>query len=110
HEKPKARIVTDEGKKTLELLDEIKIPSISLKADNRYDAYKIIKEELGKHGVTVRLKKSLRSTMTPSDELALRDVPVRKFLDFLHDWSWWGWILYPDGSITLFDSQCACSW
>jgi hypothetical protein len=110
HDESKPRIVTDEGKKTLKLLETVKISLVRIKADTRYDAYKLIKEELAKHGVTVRLKDYGNSKMTPREELALRNVPVRNLLDYLRAWAWWGWVLYPDGSITIFDNQCACTW
>ena len=94
----------------MKVLESVKIPLIRLTAETRYDAYKILKEELAKHGVTVRLKEFGKTKMEPSGELALRNIPVSELLKYLRDWAWWGWILYPDGSITLFDNQCACTY
>lgn len=110
HDESKPRVVSEEGKKTLKLLGTVEIPLIRVTADTRYDAYKLIKEELSKHGVTVRLKDYGESKKIPGGELALRNIPVNKLLDYLRDWAGWGWILYPDGSITIFDNQCGCTW
>lgn len=104
------RPITDDGRRTLKVLESVKIPLIRLTADTRYDAYKILKEELAKHGVIVRLKDYGETKMEPSGQLVLRDIAVSELLKYLRDWAWWGWILYPDGSVTLFDNQCACTY
>ena len=46
----------------------------------------------------------------PSGPLALRNIRLDKFMWYFDQWAIWGWILYPDGSITYFDGQCGCCW
>lgn len=42
--------------------------------------------------------------------LKLEDVTLEKFMKVFDQWALAGWILYPDGSITYFESQCCGAW
>lgn len=108
----KPRPVTDEGKKTLEILRNEKLGPIEVDATNPRKAFEILKAKLEKRGVTVRLKNYLPgdSKLRRRGLLELPNIPLDKFMVHFDSWVGWGWILYPDGSITYFDNQCACAW
>jgi hypothetical protein len=125
-----ARVVTEAGRKTLEILRTEKIASakISGKIGKCIEqGFEVVRDSLAKHGIEVRLKKRApknidrrdplysdpSNTKSESGEesfLRVEDVSIEKFMQMLDRWAVAGWILYPDGSITYFDSQCACSW
>lgn len=106
------RIITEAGKKTLEILQTEILDMVTLNPDNPQKGFELLKAKLEKRGVTVRLKSygDPKSKHTPGGPLALRNIPLDKFMKYFDEWAWWGWIIYPDGSITYFDSQCACTW
>jgi hypothetical protein len=108
----KPKPVTEEGKKTLEILRSEKLDSVELDPANPRKAFEILKAKLVKRGVVVRLKTYGKegTKHMPGGPLALRNIPLDKFMQYFDQWAWWGWILYPDGSITYFDKQCACAW
>ena len=108
----KPRPVTQEGRKTLDILRSEKFDHIELDPANPRKGFEVLKAKLEKKGVTVRLKNSGSedSKHKPGGPLAFRNIPLDKFMEYFDEWAWWGWILYPDGSITYFDSQCACTW
>lgn len=107
----KPRPVTDEGKKTLEILRAEKLDLIELDPENPRKGFEIIKAKLEKRGVTVRFKNYFPdSKHRPGGPLPLRNVPLDQLMKYFDQWAGWGWILYPDGSITYFDNQCACAW
>jgi hypothetical protein len=108
----KPREVTEEGKKTFEILQSEKLDLIELAPANPRKGFEVLKAKLEEKGVTVRIKNfgPEESKHRPSGPLALRNIPLDKFMEYLDQWAGWGWILYPDGSITYFDNQCACNW
>lgn len=108
----KPRMVTEQGRKTLDILRTKKLDAIKLDPNEMQKGFEIIKAELSKKGVTVRLRHygDLKSKSQPSGPLALRNIPLDKFMKYFDNWACWGWILYPDGSITYFDNQCSGSW
>jgi hypothetical protein len=108
----KPRPVTEEGKKTLEILRTEKLDLTELDAANPRKGFEIIKAKLEKKGITVRFKNYGPEDSKPrkGGPLALRNIPLDRFMEYFDQWAWWGWILYPDGSITYFDNQCACGW
>jgi len=108
----KPRMVTEEGRKTLEILRTEKLDTITLDPGEPQKGFEILKAELAKRGITVRLKHygDPKSKHQPGGPLALRNIPLDKFMQYFDNWAYWGWILYPDGSITYFDSQCSGSW
>jgi hypothetical protein len=125
-----ARVVTEAGRKTLEILRNEKIASakISGKIGKCIEqGFEVVRDRLAKHGIEVRLKKSAPRNIDrgnplysdPSDSksesgeesfLRVEDVSIEKFMQMLDKWAVAGWILYPDGSITYFDSQCCGRW
>ncbi|MEO7339284.1 MAG: hypothetical protein ABI073_00240 [Luteolibacter sp.] len=108
----KPRVVTEEGRKTLEILRTEKLDTITIDPSEPQKGFEILKANLAKRGVTVRLKHygDPKSKHQPGGPLALRNIPLEKFMQYFDNWAYWGWILYPDGSITYFDSQCSGSW
>jgi hypothetical protein len=106
------RELTEEGRKTLEILRTEKLDSIELDPAEPRKGFELVKAALSKRGVTIRLKHcgDPKSKHRPGGPLALRNIPLDKFMKYFDQWAWWGWILYPDGSITYFDGQCACTW
>jgi len=125
-----ARLVTEAGRRTLEILRTEKIATAKVSGEIGKcieQGFKIVKDSLAKHGIEVRLKKRAprmidgdvplqvvpRDSESKSREevfLTVEDVTIEKFMQMLDQWAVAGLILYPDGSITYFDSQCACSW
>ena len=125
-----ARVVTEEGRRTLEILRTEKIASakISGRTGKCIDqGFEVVRDSLAKHGIEVRLKKTSPRMIDrgdplssdPSDSksesgeesfLTVEDVSLEKFMQMLDKWAVAGWILYPDGSITYFDSQCCGRW
>lgn len=108
----KPRVVTDEGRKTLEILRTEKFDLIRVDPDNPQRGFELLKAKLKKRGVTVRLKHYGDPMVKhqPGGPLALRNVPLDEFMKYFDQWAWWGWILYPDGSITCFDGICSGNW
>jgi hypothetical protein len=108
----KPRVVTEEGRKTLEILRTEKLGNITLHPKEPQKGFEILKAELSKRGVTVRLKPygDPKSKHQPGSPLALRNIPLDKFMQYFDNWAYSGLILYPDRSITYLDSQCSGSW
>jgi len=125
-----ARLVTEAGRRTLEILRTEKIASAKVSGEIGKcidQGFEIVRDRLEKHGIEVRLKKRAPRLIDGDDPLqvvprdpesksreevflTVDDVSIEKFMQMLDQWAVAGWILYPDGSITYFDSQCACSW
>ena len=125
-----ARLVTESGRRTLKILRTEKIATAKVSGDmgkSIEQGFKIVRDSLAKHGIEVRLKKRAPRMINGDDPLqvaprdadsksreevflTVEDVTIEKFMQMLDQWAVAGWILYPDGSITYFDSQCACSW
>ena len=108
----KPRVVTEEGRKTLEILRTEEVDAVTLDPGGQKKGFEIIKAKLEKRGVTVRLKHygDTKSNSQPGGPLALRNIPLDKFMQYFDEWACWGWILYPDGSITYFDNVCCGRW
>ena len=124
------RMVTEAGRKTLEILRNEKIASAKISGRIGKcieQGFEVVRDRLAKHGIEVRLKKSAPRNIDrgdplssdPSDSksesgeesfLRVEDVSIEKFMQMLDRWAVAGWILYPDGSITYFDSQCCGRW
>lgn len=106
------RELTEPAKKTLEILRTEKLDTITLDPREPQKGFELLKAKLANRGVTVRLKHNgdPKSKHAPDGPLALRNIPLGEFMRHFDQWAWWGWILYPDGSITYFDYQCACTW
>ena len=119
------RMVTEAGRKTLEILRTEKIASAKISGRLGKcieQGFEVVRDSLAKHGIEVRLKKSaqrmsdrddpLYSQIESGEEsfLTVEDVSLEKFMQMLDKWAVAGWILYPDGSITYFDSQCCGRW
>ncbi len=125
-----ARVVTEAGRKTLEILRTEKIATAKVSGEIGKcieQGFEIVRHSLAKHGIEVRLKKRAPRVIDEDDPLqvvprdsesksgeevflTVEDVTIEKFMQMLDQWAVAGWILYPDGSITYFESQCACSW
>ena len=110
----KPRVITEAGKKTLDILRAEKFDAIVFDLAEQQKGFDQLKIKLAKRGVTMRLKHVPRASKpnykAGENVLSLRDIPLDKFMQYLDHWAGWGWILYPDGSITYFDSQCCGSW
>jgi len=117
-----ARVVTNKGHMTLEILRTVKIDSVKIVTGRFEEGYQIIRDRLAKHGIEVRIMKGrkldpkgllhVEAMRVPEVGyfLKLENVTIEKFMKTLDQWAMSGWILYPDGSITYFENQCACSW
>jgi hypothetical protein len=107
-----SRELTDAAKKTLEILRMEKLDAVELDPGEPQKGYELVRERLAKRGVTVRRLHYGRGEAkhVPSGPLALKNIPLNEFMKYFDQWAWWGWLVYPDGSITYFDSQCACAW
>lgn len=113
-----ARVVTEQGRRTLEILRTKKIDSVKLVTGEFEEGFEIVKNRLAKHGVEVRILrgrkldgdvlKHVRPAREPEGGyfLKMEDVTIGKFMKALDRWALTGWVLYPDGSITYFDHQC----
>ena len=103
--------LSETAKKTLEILRAEKFDTITLDRLEPQKAFQILKDHLAKRSVTVRLKHyGNPQVYEPGDPLKLRNIPLDKFMWYFDQIVHWGWIIYPDGSITYFDNQCACCW
>lgn len=117
-----ARVVTEKGRRTLEILRTEKIDSVKMVTGSFEEGVKIVRDRLAKHGIEVRMMKERKRD--PDDPLfimpasvpkagyflKLENVTIGKFIKLMDEWAKAGWILYPDGSITYFECQCSCSW
>ncbi len=105
------RELTDSAKKTLEILKTEKIDLITLKSGEVRKGFEVMRDKLAKRGVTLRLKlrDGKEPTFSQPAPLALRNIPIDQFMKFFDAWSWMGWIIYPDGSITYM-GLCGCCW
>jgi hypothetical protein len=121
-----ARVVTEEGRRTLEILRTEKIDSVKLVTGKFDEGFEIVKVRLAKHGIEVRILKgrkldadaplyikpaSMPEVKTASVPdvgyfLKLEGATIEKFMKMLDQMAVSGWILYPDGSITYFENQC----
>jgi hypothetical protein len=105
------RELSDAAKKTLGILKAEKIESITLTRVEPEKTFEALKAFLAKHKVTIRLKHyGPRQEYEPAEPIGLRNIPVDKFMGYFDQFVGWGWIIYPDGSITYFDNQCGCCW
>lgn len=105
------RPFTEAGKKTFKIMEEEMIKGeVKMDPANVEAIFEMIKARLEKRGITVRRHKlKQENPHVPSGELVARDLPVSVALSYFCDWAWWGWLMYEDGSVTIFDHQCACT-
>jgi len=125
-----ARLVTKEGRRTLEILRTEKIDSVKLVTGKFEEGFEIVKDRLAKHGIKVRIMKGRKLAtddplytkpvsvleVKPASAaeggyfLKLEGATIEKFMKMLDQMVMSGWILYPDGSITYFEHQCCGRW
>jgi hypothetical protein len=121
-----ARVVTKEGRRTLEILRTEKIDSVKLVTGKFEEGFEIVKDRLAKHGIEVRIMKgrkpdaddplNIKPASVPEIKpasmpevgyfLKLEGATIERFMKMLDQMAVSGWILYPDGSITYFENQC----
>ena len=113
-----ARVVTEEGRRTLEILRTEKIDSVKLVTGKFEEGFELVKDRLAKHGIEVRIMKGrklyaddplyIKPASVPEVGyfLKLEGATIEKFMKMLDQMAVSGWILYPDGSITYFENQC----
>lgn len=103
--------LSEAAKKTLEILRTEKFETIKIDRIEPQKTFEILKAFLAKRGVTIRLKHYLTPQVYEVGEpVALQNIPAGVVMWYLDQIVHWGWIIYPDGSITYFDNQCACCW
>ena len=103
--------LTEAAKKTLNILKAEKFETITIDLFEPQRTFEILKARLARQGVAVRLKHYLSpQNYERSEPLGLRNIPLAKLMEIFDGCVHWGWIIYPDGSITYFDNQCGCCW
>lgn len=104
--------LSEAAKKTLVILQTEKFETITVDLVEPQKTFEILKARLAKHGVTIRLKHYGTRKYVPREpfHFRLRNIPLDKFMPLFDNMVGWGWIIYPDGSITYFDNQCGCCW
>lgn len=103
--------LSEAGRKTLEILRAEKFDRITIDPAEPEATFKLFVERLSKKGVKVRLKRSETPREYKAGEpLRLRNIPMDVLMGYFDQAVSWGWIVYPDGSITYLDYQCACCW
>ena len=76
-----ARVVTKEGRRTLEILRTEKIDSVELVTGKFEEGFEIVKDRLAKHGIEVRIMKGRK--LDADDPLYIKFVQLQSTLQFM---------------------------
>lgn len=111
------------AQKTVDLLKREIVPLVDYKNVGPEVVFADIRKRLEKLGVTHRyatrpppepepptLGGEGRPEPRKVSELKLRNVSLFELMSYFGDIAYWGWAVYPDGSIFYRDAQCGCGY
>ncbi|WP_035606533.1 hypothetical protein [Haloferula sp. BvORR071] len=118
-------IFPPEAQKTVNLLKKEIVPQVDYEDVDATVVLEDIRQRLEKldidHRYIIRFFEPLPTEPLPLGieppeqpkkvkELHLRNVPLFDFMHYFGESVYWGWIVYPDGSIQFIPSVCACGY
>ncbi len=104
--------LSEQAKATLKILETERFETADLYSALPTKNFDLVQTRLESLGVTVRLlhEGDTRPSTEKADPTPLRNIPIRDYMSYFQDDCGWGWIVYPDGSITYFDTVCSGNW
>ncbi|WP_353567478.1 hypothetical protein [Haloferula sargassicola] len=106
------RELSKQAQATLKLLEAERFANANLYSSSPKRNFDLVRDRLETLGITVRLLHygDRRSSNEETDPTPLRNIPIRNYMSLFQNDCGWGWIVYPDGSITYFDNVCSGNW